>query len=145
MKLLNYDFYDLQALIVFFREKPDCVSEYVDAIEQIISTLEKGTSGNGAETNTIRKILQGYVSREESGLSWIWTENVYTGNVVIIKEEWYYHILDELFREMLQCIDDSSRLYELCDAVHNLPTIMVENKKPEKMIKSVVKQIKRKG
>ena len=145
MKLLNYDFFDLQALIVFFRAKPDCVSEYAGAIEQIISTLENGTSGNGTETNTIRKILQGFVSREESGLSWIWTENVYTGNVVLIKEERYYHILAELFREMLQCIDDSSRLYELCDAVHNLPTIMVENKKPEKMIKSVVKQMKRKG
>ncbi len=144
MKFLNYDFYDIQALIVFFRAKPDCVSEYAGAIEQIISCLKDGASGNGAETNTIRKILQGYVSREESGLSWIWTENVYTGNVVIIKEERYYHILAEVFQEMLLCIDDSSCLYELCDTVHNLPTVMVENKKPEKIIKSVVEQMKRK-
>jgi len=53
---------------------------------------------------------------------------------------WY-----DLEKKIKQSIDDSSRLYELCDAVHNLPTIMVENKKPEKMIKSVVKQMKWKG
>ena len=139
MRLLNYDFYDLYALIVYFRADTNRVSEYAGAIEQIVNYLEAPVLGNELEFNTIRKILQVYVSKEEQGLFWIWTENVYTGNVVIMKNASYYCVLIEVFREMLRCVGDSQRLWRLCYATHNLPTLLVECKEPKKVIKSMIR------
>lgn len=139
MYLLNYDFYDLYALIIFFRTDTDKVSQYTRALEQIISYMEEPVAGNVLEFNTVRKILRSHVNEAEEGVSWIWAENVYTGNVVIIKNERYYHILTAIFREMIQCAGDGQRLWQLCDATHNIPTLLVECKEPKKVIKSMVR------
>ena len=37
MKLLNYDFYDLYALLIFFRMETDKISEYAEAVEEIVA------------------------------------------------------------------------------------------------------------
>ena len=137
MKLLNCDFYDLYALIIFFRADTDKVSEYAGAIEQMVTYLEEPILTKELKFNTVRKILRAHVSKAEKGLSWIWTENVYTGNVKIMKNIGYYHILIEIFREMLRSIGDSQRLWRLCDVTHNLPSVLVECNKPKKVIKSM--------
>ena len=49
MRLLNYDFYDLYALIVFFRTDTDKVFEYAGAIEQIVACLESPVLENEIE------------------------------------------------------------------------------------------------
>lgn len=139
MRLLNYDFYDLYALVVFFRNDTDKISEYAEAIKQLIAYIEEPTGGNEIPCNTIRKILQAYINQEERGLFWIWVENIYTGNVLTVKNEGYYRILAAVFREMLCDISDSKRLWRLCDATHNLPTLLVECKEPKKGIKSMVR------
>lgn len=139
MRLLNYDFYDLYALIVFFRNDTDKISEYADAIKQIIACIEETTEVNEIPCNTIRKILQAHTNKEERGLFWIWVENIYTGNVLTVKNEGYYRILAAVFREMLCGIGDGKRLWRLCDATHNLPTLLVECKEPKKGIKSMVR------
>jgi len=139
MYLINYDFYDLYALIIFFRGDTGKISEYAEAIKQIIVCLEEPVVGNECPANTIRKVLQEHVSKNERGLFWIWAENIYTGNVVPMKNESYYRILAEVFREMLRSIGDDKRLWRLCDSTHNLPTLLVECKEPRKAIKSMVR------
>lgn len=139
MRLLNYDFYDLYALIIFFRADTDKVSQYTKALEQIVSYMTEPASENVLEFNTVRKILRSHVNETEEGLSWIWAENVYTGNVLIIKNGKYYNILVAIFQEMIQCARDKQRLWQLCDATHNIPTLLVASKKPKKIIKSMVR------
>ena len=140
MQLLNYDFYDLYALLIFFRADTDKVSEYAEVIEQIVHCLEEPVSQSEIEGNAVRKILQTYVSETEQGLSWVWTENKYTGNVVIMKNAGHYRILSEVFQEMLRSMGDGRRLWYLCDATHNIPTLLVECKDPKKAIKSMAKR-----
>lgn len=139
MRLINYDFDDLYALIVFFRNDTDKIAEYAEAIKQIIACLEGKNGENESSCNTIRKILQYYVKEEEPGLFWIWVENVYTGNVLTMKNEGYYRVLAAVFREMLVSIGDNQRLWRLCDATHNLPILLVECKAPKKGIKSMIR------
>lgn len=139
MQLLNYDFYDLYALLIFFRMDTKKIAEYAEAIEELVACLEQPVFGNVCECNTIRKILQGYVSEEEQGLVWIWTENIYTGNTLTMKNVGYYDILAEVFREMLRNLGDNQRLWRLCDSTHNLPTLLVECEEPQKAIKSMVR------
>lgn len=59
------DIYNLYALIVFFRADTDKVSEYVGAIEQIVTYLETPVLENELAFNIIRKILQVHVSEAE--------------------------------------------------------------------------------
>lgn len=139
MKLLNYDFYDLYALLIFFRMETDKISEYAEAVEEIVACLEQPVFSNVSECNTVRKILQKYVSEGEQGLLWIWTENIYTGNILTMKNTCYYRILAEVFREMLHNLGDNQRLWRLCDSTHNLPTLLVECKEPKKAIKSMIR------
>ena len=139
MQLLNYDFYDLYALLIFFRMDTKKIAEYAEAIEELVACLEQPVFGNVCECNTIRKILKCYVSEEEQGLVWIWTENIYTGNTLTMKNVGYYDILAEVFREMLRNLGDNQRLWRLCDSTHNLPTLLVECEEPQKAIKSMVR------
>lgn len=139
MQLLNYDFYDLYALLIFFRMETDKISEYAGAVEEIVACLEEPVFSNVTDCNTIRKILQAHVNKEERGLLWIWTENIYTGNTFTMKNTGYYRILAEVFREMLHNLGDNQRLWRLCDSTHNLPTLLVESKEPKKAIKSMIR------
>lgn len=139
MQLLNYDFYDLYALLIFFRMETDKISEYAGAVEEIVACLEEPAFSNVTDCNTIRKILQAHVNKEERGLLWIWTENIYTGNTLTMKNTCYYFILAEIFREMLHNLGDNQRLWRLCDSTHNLPTLLVECKEPKKAIKSMIR------
>lgn len=139
MQLLNYDFYDLYALLIFFRMDTDKISKYAVAIKELVTCLEQPVFSNVSECNTIRKILQAYVSEEEQGLFWIWTENIYTGNTYTMKNVVYYRILAEVFREMLHNLEDNQRLWRLCDSTHNLPTLLVECKEPKKAIISMIR------
>lgn len=139
MYLLNYDFYDLQALLIFFRANTDKVQEYTEALKQLINCMEHHISGGESEFNIVRKILKKYTCNAEHELSWVGTENIYTANIIIIKNADHYSILTEVLREMLCCINDTQRLWSLCDAVHNLPMLLLECKKPKKVIKSMIK------
>lgn len=139
MRLLNYDFYDLYALLVYFRADVDKVSEYAEAIERIIAYLDEPIQEKEIAFNSIRKVLQLYVSKTESALSWVWTENVYTGNVVLMKDVNSYCILKKVFQEILLAIGNNERLWSLCDATHNLPVVLANDKKSGKIIKSMVR------
>ncbi|MCI7349204.1 MAG: hypothetical protein MSH60_00435 [Ruminococcus sp.] len=139
MHLINYDFYDLHALITFFRQKTERFSSYKKAFEEIICCIEMPMQNNGITANTIRKIIRPYIDSDDELLSWVLTDNMYTANVVIIKNEGCYRLLSAVFKEMLQFADDTQRLYSLCDAAHNIPLVLADDKKPQKAIKAMIK------
>lgn len=141
--LINYDLYDLHALMVFLRQNTDKFSQYENAVRQIVSCLEASMQTGGGEANSIRKILMPFVSEEEQ-LSWALVENRYTANVIIIKNKAYYDILSAVLREMLRWGNDRERLYLLCDAVHNIPLLLADVKKPKKAAAAMIKDYQRK-
>lgn len=143
MYLLNYDFYDLHALITFFRQNTKSFSLYKSPVEQMISYVNAPMPNNGIEINTIRKILKPYVNKNDKFLSWVLIENAYTANIFIIKNKAYYNILSSIFKEMLQCYNDEQQLYLLCDASHNIPLFLADINKPKKAIKAVIKDYKK--
>lgn len=51
MLLLNYDFYDLYALILFFRDFPEKCVLYTDAIKELIQYIGCPQTSNGLDYN----------------------------------------------------------------------------------------------
>jgi len=144
MFLLNYDLYDLHALITFFRNNPAKL-EYFTVIEQVIKYIDAEQTHNGIEPNTIRKILKPYIETQEEQLSWVFVENKYTANMFIIKNEPYLKILSSVFKEIALCLkDNSNRVYLLCDSSHNIPLLLADEKKPKKEIISIIKPYREK-
>ena len=138
MYLLNYDFYDLHALFVFFRSKPDRFPHYRPAVEQLIGYIGEPAVQNGIDTNTVRKILQPFRSDDDDTLSWVDVNNEYTANIRIIKNQSCYDIIRAVLTEMTVCSEDTDRLYLLCDAVHNIPLILADEPKPSAALKACI-------
>ncbi len=139
MRLLNYDFYDLFDLIVYFRSSPAKFSLYRESIEQIITYIELPIGQGEVETNSIRKILRSNVENSEDVLLWMQVDNVYTAKTRIIKSDACYTVIKAVLREMLRCFEDKQRFVMLCDATHNVPLILADERKPKKIIKTMVK------
>ena len=144
LQILNYDLCDLYALIHYIRSNTDKFPIYRSAIEKIIEYITAPPSGNGIQTNTVRKILRPFYEEDEKRLAWIAVDNEYTANVSVIKNTAYYSILTALLKEMLDCGDDKDRLYDFCDAVHNVPLIIADDYKPKKAIKELIKDYQKK-
>ena len=133
MLLTNYDFYDIYWSIVLMRshglEYDYAVSK---AIKEVIDTPQKD---NVVETNTIRNILSEVNELEEyEEWQWIHTKNVYTYGAKIIKDDFAYQILSAMFEELLNCLKEPNegRIYDLKDALHNIPVILAEGNKHSK-------------
>lgn len=71
---------------------------------------------------------------------WVTVDNIYTANLCIIKHISYYSILSAIFEEMLRVYENEQQFVQLCDAVHNIPLILADEKKPEKVIKIMIKE-----
>ena len=137
MYLINYDYYDLHSFITFLRNNPKRFTVYQAAAEQIIEYLDAPLQ-NGLDFNTVRAILKPYFDTADSSLSWILVNNQYTANIFIIKNEVYYIILSAIFRELIISHNDEQRFCLLCDAVHNIPLILADLKRPKKAVKKMI-------
>ena len=133
MLLTNYDFYDIYWSIVLMRsnglEYDYAVSK---AIKDVIDTKQKD---NVVEMNTIRNILSDVNElKEYEEWQWIYTKNVYTYGVKIIKDDFAYQILSAMFEELLSCLKDphEGRIDDLKVALHNIPIILAEGNKHSK-------------
>lgn len=142
MLLINYDFYDLHAFITFFRSSPARFPDYIFPVKQIIDYIN-APAGNGCDYNTVRKIISPHFKSQDEALSWVLVNNIYTANVFIVKKEPYYHIISSVFEEMTAFYNDEQRLYALCDAVHNIPLLLADEKKPIPIIKTMIKDYRK--
>ena len=136
MLLSNYDFYDIYWSIVLVRSNSLKYDYAVSkAIKDVIDTKQKD---NTVEMNIIRNILSEVNElKEYEEWQWIQIKNVYTYGVKIIKDDFAYQILSVMFEELLNCLKESNadRIYDLKDALHNIPVILVdENKHSKKRI-----------
>lgn len=139
MYLINYDLYDMHALIVFFRYAPERFPLYAQAVSELLGYLETPPERQLAYNN-VRRILRPYYVPEDETLSWVLTDNRYTANVCILKSDACYAVLSAVCREMLACCDDTERLYLLCDAVHNIPLLLADVKHPKKAMRLMLRE-----
>lgn len=138
MYLTNYDFYDLYALIVYFRSDPARCPCYIEPIRQIIDYLNAPVITNEIIDNQIRRFISPYFDKQDEALSWVLVNNVYTANIFIIRKEAYYRILSSVFEEMIAFHNNEERLYSLCYAAHNIPLLLADKEKPKKIIKIMI-------
>ena len=136
MLLTNYDFHDIYWSIVLMRSNGLKYDYAVSkALKDVIDTKQKD---NVVEMNTIRNILSKVNElKEYEEWQWIQTKNVYTYGVKIIKDDFAYQILSVMFEELLSCLKEPNedRIYDLKDALHNIPVILAEgNKHSQKRI-----------
>ena len=133
MLLTNYDFYDIYWSIVLMRsENHEYHYDVTKAIKDVVDAEQKDTI---VEFNTIRKALSRVQElKENSRWQWILTENYYTGGIQIIKDDIAYQILSAMLEELLTCLrqQNSTQIYALADALHNIPIILVDNSKHPK-------------
>ncbi len=61
MLLINYEFYDIHALITFFRSFPKRCILYTNVLKEIIGYIESPQGSNGLDQNIIRKIIRPYL------------------------------------------------------------------------------------
>ena len=140
MLLTNYDFYDIYWSIVLMRSNG---SEYDYVVSKTIKdAIDIRQKDNVVETNTIRTFLSEIDELTEyEEWQWIHTKNVYTYGEKIIKDDFAYQILSAMFEELLRCLKDpdEDRIYDLKDAMHNIPVILAEgNKHGKKRIARVI-------
>lgn len=138
MLLTNYDFYDLHALLIYFRYDPARFPDYLIPIRQIVNYFNSPIV-NGINYNQIRKLVSPYFHEQDEALSWVLVNNKYTANIRIIKNESYYFILSTIFEELLAVYPDVQQFYLLCDAAHNIPLLLVDETKPLPIIKTMIK------
>ena len=135
MYLLNYDFYDLHSLFVFFRNSPERFADYRPALQQLADYIQSQDQSNALQTNIIRTILKPCYHESDTLISWVLVNNAYSAKSVMIKQEAAYAVLSAIIREMEAHYEDAERFYALCDAVHNIPLLLADSPEPVKAFK----------
>lgn len=139
MYLTNYDFYDLHALLVFFRSFPERAASYKEPMQVMIDYLESPDDSDYIESNYVRKRLMPCIQPEDCALEWAKTENVYVAEIYLIKQEFRYKILAAILREVILSADDEEKINLLCDAAHNIPLLLAQEKHPRQAIRQMIK------
>lgn len=127
MLLLNYDLYDLYAVLTALRAAPQ--KEYnVQIIQTVLRLLTEPQADNTIEDNLVRRRLRAICNLDQELFRWVYTDNVYTYGVKIVKDEFCYSFFINGFRMLLECAvhRDDQRLELLADALHNVPIYFAE-------------------
>ena len=122
MLLTNFDFYDMYWSIVLLG--PDDHA----TVQAIKDTIDAEQNDNVVATNRIRHALSNVEHlKEAQKWQWIYTNNVYTYGLKIMKDEFAYQVLSALFDELLDCLHESNqeRLNDL-KSLHVIPIILAE-------------------
>ena len=138
--MINYDLYDLHAMIVFFRSRPERFEAYKSAVEGIIALLSDDAP---TDDNIIRRTLLPCYSDSDTALSWVTVNNRYTAGTTIIKDRYVRDTLAAVLTEMTACNEDKERFCALCEAVHNIPLILADEKDPRRTVRSMIKDYRK--
>ena len=131
MLLTNYDLYDLYAVFLLIRAYPSDQANAlaVAAVKEIVDAPQ----GQLGRTNAIRTCLGNIPELDREKWFFIDTPNVYTWMPPILKDEKSYAILSACLEEMQKAMrsGNTDRIYDLADALHNIPLILAEGKKDQ--------------
>ena len=135
MLMLNFDFYDMYAVLVAFRANPRCVQNTA-ITKSVISAIETPQKDNTIEDNSIRKALAGLEDIDQNFYRWIHTKNIYTYGHRIIKDALAYQIMTVSFSELLRCLNNGNfdQFQDLADALHNVPIILADKTRNTKRL-----------
>lgn len=140
MLLTNYDFYDIYWSIVLMRS--DGLGYDYAVSKAIKDTIDAEQKDNAVEFNTIRRVLSDVKElKDYKKWEWIFTKNVYTYGVKVIKDNFAYQILSAMFEELLTCLKNpnEAQINDLKDALHNIPIILA--KEDRHLKKQIVREI----
>lgn len=137
MWLSNYDLYDLHAVFIQFRFKP-LYEKNREIAERIKALIDTPQVGNGIDHNNIRRELLKIEDLDKENWNWVFFENFYTFGTKVITDDIIFRILSDGLGELIKCFGtgDGDRIYCLADAMHNIPTIFVEE--PDKKIIKII-------
>ena len=130
MLLLNYDFYDIYAVLIMFRTKPE--KEYnIEIIKLVLEILSAPQTDSTIESNIVRNKLRSVEHLDEEYFHWVYVNNVYTYGVRVVKDENAYSFLAKGFQLLHECAEDKEiqRLADLADALHNIPIFFADGYK----------------
>lgn len=140
MRLINYDFYDLYAVIICVRSSPND-KQLISVLNRIEELIEAPQPDNGIESNIVRKAIRQCGTADIEGLFFACTDNVYTANIRIMKNPVHYKILSKIFRELTYSMSVSSeRTAAAADSFHNIPVLLADDLKPKKVITLAIKE-----
>ena len=123
--MTNYDFYDIYAILIAIRFKPqnECNAKIVQSVIDIISAPQ---NGNDVDSNIVRKKIREIYNLDRDLFKFAFVDNIYTYGIRFIKEDYPYSILKNAFDKLLKCINDGdyNQVYALADALHNVPIFL---------------------
>ena len=144
MFLTNYDLYDIYAVFVLIRAYPEDKANAlaVAAVREVVDAPQ----GQLGRTNAIRSRLGNIPELDREKWFFIDTPNVYTWMPPILKDEKSYASLSACLEEMQKAMraGNTDRIYDLADALHNIPLILAEGKKDQlRVIKQMISYVYR--
>lgn len=127
MLLMNYDYYDIHALLTTLRAKPDKAYN-IEIIKSVFEVLSALQIDNTIDDNIIRKKLRMIEAIDKDDFRWVYVDNIYTYGWKIIKDEKSYSFLANGFQMMIEyaASGDFQRLEDLADALHNIPIFFAD-------------------
>lgn len=133
MKLLHHDLHDLYALFIFLRAHPHRFPAYREGIQRIHAHIAAPEQGM-LSTDSIRRCLRPCHVPEDDWLSWVQDDEACMADVRTVDNGAYYPLLAAMLQELLAQGDNPDRLHLLCDALHNIPSILMSEAQPRKRI-----------
>ena len=123
--MTNYDFYDIYAILIAIRFKPqnECNAKIVQSVIDIISAPQ---NGNDVDSNIVRKKIRETDNLDRDLFKFAFVDNIYTYGIRSIKEDYPYSFLKNAFDKLLKCINDGdyNQVYALANALHNVPIFL---------------------
>ena len=129
MYLTPYDLHDIYAGFLLIRA---CPSDDDNAVAvATVKELVDAERGVFSRANAVRVCLGRIPDLDREKWFFVDTINVYTWMPPVIRDEAVYAILSACLEEMLTALGtgDRDRIYDLADAIHNIPVILAEGKK----------------
>ncbi|MBP3300206.1 MAG: hypothetical protein J6M34_01725 [Clostridia bacterium] len=124
--MTEYDLYDLAAIYLIIREKPNEqeYSEVLSSVCRVLSDIE-----NYRYVNALRiELAKIQTLKNKELFRFVFTENVYTHFHGVLKDERVFLTLLEATKQLSEAIRTSpEKAVALADALHNLPVNIADN------------------
>lgn len=137
MLLLNCNLHDLYRLFTSLRADPEKFPRYREGVSHMLDLIE-APDRTVSDPDSFRRCLRPGHTPNDAMFSWVQAVNASDTPVSIICQEAYRPLLSAMLRELLMHEDDLHRIHWLCDALHNVPLVLVTDPSPADRIRAEV-------